>query len=525
MTNFSFNLLDSPWIPLIGKDGCPTKGSIEDCLFRPHDYREIDDQSPLVVVSIHRVLLAILHRVFGPKDKAAWIKIYNENKWNEKDLKAYFKKWHSRFDLFDKEHPFFQDVSLTATPKEYCKVSRLDISKASGQNGTLFDHTSYKKPFVLQPDRAACLLVAIQATSICGGKSKPFNLRDAALTGSATFVALGKDLFETLMLNLVPYNKDEPIPSNDEDKPAWELSSSPVPEKSATPKGYLDVLTSQSRRVKLLPELVNGEIQISHCILLQGVALDKQNLQDPMKQYSKFKDAWKALRFAEDVALWRNSTVLLRSTFDGSRSSMKPPAQLDFVCKLILDGILPKEKKFCLSALGVSNKQGKIFFWRSERLPIHVDYLTNEDRLEKLEEAIIHATEVADALKSSVYEFFRWNLCQKEKPGKHDKKRIRDHMESRRPTRTYWSLLESSFYRLLEDILVDREKALKNWKDATKKAVFVEFNQLAPVSTQNANMMKATVMARSLFGRRTAKLFKEQENGDGVRKELCEVSA
>jgi hypothetical protein len=209
-------------------------------------------------------------------------------------------------------------------------------------------------------------------------------------------------------------------------------------------------------------------------MLFQGVSLDKINLQDPMKQYSKdAKNSWKALRFSEDVALWRNSTLLLRSAFQSSRSSLKPPVQLDFMCRLILDGVLPKEKKFCLSAFGTSNKQAKIFFWRNERLPVHVDYLTDEDRLEILDGAILHATKVADVLKSSIYEFFRWNLCQKEKLGKHDKVRIRDHVTGRRPTRTYWSLLESSFYRLLEDILVDREKALKNWKDATKKAVFV----------------------------------------------------
>jgi hypothetical protein len=38
-------------------------------------------------------------------------------------------------------------------------------------------------------------------------------------------------------------------------------------------------------------------------------------------------------------------------------------------------------------------------------------------------------------------------------------------------------------------------------------------------------MMKATVMARNLFAQRTAKLFKEPEDGNGVRKELCEVPA
>ena len=74
-------------------------------------------------------------------------------------------------------------------------------------------------------------------------------------------LANGENLFETLALNLVIYDSanNKPIVSvsDGKDIPFWEreqsLTQSSIEEKDGTfPLGYLDYLTWQSRRIKLI---------------------------------------------------------------------------------------------------------------------------------------------------------------------------------------------------------------------------------------------------------------------------------
>src|SRR5688500_11864567 len=72
--SISFSLVDEPWIPCLTVRGGPAEmlglGAV---LTRPREIREIADDSPLVTVALHRLLLAILHRNFGPASTPDWI--------------------------------------------------------------------------------------------------------------------------------------------------------------------------------------------------------------------------------------------------------------------------------------------------------------------------------------------------------------------------------------------------------------------------------------------------------------------
>ena len=68
-----FNLIDEPWIPCIDLHGQRVEYGIRDTLLKAHELREICDDSPLVTVAIHRLLLAILYRAHeGPKGFGDW---------------------------------------------------------------------------------------------------------------------------------------------------------------------------------------------------------------------------------------------------------------------------------------------------------------------------------------------------------------------------------------------------------------------------------------------------------------------
>ena len=66
----SFNLIDEPWIPCI-LDGTRVELGLRDVLAQAQQLREIRGDSPLETASLHRLLLAVLHRIFGPKSWTA----------------------------------------------------------------------------------------------------------------------------------------------------------------------------------------------------------------------------------------------------------------------------------------------------------------------------------------------------------------------------------------------------------------------------------------------------------------------
>jgi CRISPR system Cascade subunit CasA len=68
----TYNLLNKSWLPCTMPDSSMCELGILEALVRAHDIREIVDSSPLVTFALHRLLLAILHRNFGPEDSAQW---------------------------------------------------------------------------------------------------------------------------------------------------------------------------------------------------------------------------------------------------------------------------------------------------------------------------------------------------------------------------------------------------------------------------------------------------------------------
>ena len=68
----SFDLISQPWIPCVRRDGTTAEFGLRDVLVQAHALRELGGESPLVTAALHRLLLAILHRVFGPDGYDAW---------------------------------------------------------------------------------------------------------------------------------------------------------------------------------------------------------------------------------------------------------------------------------------------------------------------------------------------------------------------------------------------------------------------------------------------------------------------
>ena len=477
---YSFNLIDQPWIPCTMLDGSHTELSLQDTLLQAHEIREIFDQSPLVTAALHRLLLAILHRNFGPSSRPEWQTLWQAGQFDSDRLTEYFSKWYRRFDLFDDSHPFYQDGGIKV---EKGRVKEVEINElipelARANNRTLFDHTTDATSPVLSPPEAARALVATQMYRLAGGKlvGNKYSY-DAPISREVCFFVKGSTLFQTLLLNLVPYYGDKPIPVVGNDLPAWEQEQ---PNTSTTPHGYIDYLTWQTLKLRLVPsQIVREGGEVKRVRIGVGREFDKKqegnSFFDPGCSYTKNpkakpdQDPWRATRYEQGRALWRDSAALFRFIENDDR---KPLSALKWVSGLIGDGVLDVSTPYQLEAYGQCAKKKDIFFWQSAHLPLPAQYLTNENLVGDLEIALDNTEKVAWYLEQAMEIIARAvlglpekDLQKKDNLTDSQKKAVRSFLRHRNVPGGYWSVLEVPFLDCIRRLPGASEATQVWWHD------------------------------------------------------------
>jgi CRISPR system Cascade subunit CasA len=485
----SYNLVDQPFIPCRMPDGSRLELGLREMLARAHEIREIRDDSPLVTISLHRLLLAVLHRNFGPSSLDEWARVWSPGRLEANKLGAYFDQWHDRFDLCDAQHPFYQCSAMEEC--EAVPVTRLAF--VQGNNATLFDHRTETDDAILPPAVVARLLIAYQTFAIGGGISKPFNLCHSPVLAQGAYLALatGDNLFQTLALNLLCYDDRRPMPRTSDDCPAWECRQPRTPDRKGTPvDGYLDYLTWQSRRIRLLPAN-DGQVGFGQMHMLQGLrAPDNLSGVEPMAAFAKVKTGeMRAKSFQEGRSLWRDSQPLFQEIADQQR----PPLVLTQLEQLKRRGVLDPNKVFRLAAFGVSTDQAKIAFWRHEAMPLPLAFLGDESLLGSLSDALEAAESAAGGLYGATRRLAEI-LSTSEQIGRPDKDRVAQLVRSLSPDGRYWAQLEEPFRRLLLDLPGaddQRKTRLCDWRQEVCDRARAVFEQIASGMEASPRVLKA----------------------------------
>lgn len=519
-----FNLTKEPWIPCLMLDGTHTEFNLLDTLTKAHEIKEITDDSPLVLVSLHRFLLAILHRNFGPKNYEEWKNLWRKQVWDEATLRTYFESWQSRFNLFDEERPFYQYPKVPKKDGSEAGFSPVELLMPEKSTGsTLFDHSFHSKKEVYAATVAARHLIARHSFSLAGGVNYPFNLSNGLLVAGFSVLAVGKNLFETLMLNLVIYNGDKPMPvqedeeGNSLDKPFWErdeLQQATEKDKEGTvPLGYLDYLTWQSRRIKLQP--TTDFQSVKSCQLQQNFKLkDGLNIFDPFKIYIEGENGRYPLNLNPNKSLWRNSHTLFRqiATEEENANLFKHLAKIS---GLILNREIQGQRKYSFSIIGIINDQASVKTWVHENLPLPLDYFDENNLVLHLETAINFAEKIGDIL-----EFSMKKLRQEIDPQAWSSS-VRSVKPPDRPAQErklanifpamsiYWSSLEMAFQRLLSEMPKNADEELREWFSTVDKNAKDALSQSADSLSGSAKEQKAIVSAASTFSRLRGKLLVE----------------
>lgn len=492
-----FNLIEEPWIPcLMRKTNDIQEFGIKDALLKANETKEIVDNSPFVVVSLHRLLLAILHRNFGPKSFSNWKQLWRAGKWDERILSTYFEKWKSRFNLFDEERPFYQYPKVNKKDGKESNIEPLELlmdEKASGNNKTLFDHSynskeTSRKPYT--PNITARYLIARQSFALLGrGYSYSTMIKGLSVW------AVGENLFETLALNLVVYNPHQNKPMVSEkgenyrslDEPFWErdkLTRATSNDKDGTsPLGYLDYLTWQSRRIQLIPS--EDRKIVTECRLQQNYKLAKDEVVfDPFKVYVRDKkEGYRHLNLNPNKALWRDSHAIFNQEIEENKEGTLF-SHLAQIYSAVGEKEIKGNRRYELSVYGVTKlSNAKFDSWSQERMPLPLDYLNNQELLKNLKDAIEFAEEIGKRLQRSM-------------------KKLADKLQSKIafPAMSfYWATLEHLFYDLLLSLPENKEKAMREWFLAVEKIAKEGFHKTANSLSGSAMEQKAIVESERLF--------------------------
>lgn len=112
-----------------------------------HRIQEEVGGSPLVTVSLYRLLQALVLRVFlGSDDECEvrnrWVSMWRGGRFDPAAVTRYFDGWQGekeRFDLLHAERPFYQHPEPNT--KTVKPPTQLFAGAASGNNPTIFDHS------------------------------------------------------------------------------------------------------------------------------------------------------------------------------------------------------------------------------------------------------------------------------------------------------------------------------------------------------------------------------------------------
>ena len=449
----SFNLTDNAWIPVIMLSGKNSRLSLSGLFEKAHEIREVYCDSPLETISLNRFLQALLIRIYEVNEEDKWFNLWKTGSFDIAPAKAYFQKWYNRFDIFDKERPFYQSISTLS--KDITAFSKLRHEDSSANNATLFDHTYDSKDYVVPVWRIPIILIAAQAYSVGGGISKPFNFSGAPLIGGCTFWIKEKTLLKSLMLNTDYENMYLKTGSTCE----WERPH-PVKCICRVSEDYLDYLTWQSRSITFKYDNPDSFDENNNMVFGENKALmyfhqgDKLEIEfdDPLMAKRATKDKVLSIRFDIEKALWRHAEVLFQhSKESGERTSKNVSFLADKYNELSYD----IGHFFEIEAYGLLNDQAKVVLRKKETLPFFPTIMKkgNENSVSRFIELAEKQAKILYYALETLGKFILYpSKDESSSLSKDERDDIKRFGKSLSVEKNYWASLEALFISYLQKI-------------------------------------------------------------------------
>ncbi|MCB9440931.1 MAG: type I-E CRISPR-associated protein Cse1/CasA [Mycolicibacterium sp.] len=353
----TFNLIDEPWILCEGIDGRSHSLSLAEVLHRSGELRSVGGDVPTQTFAITRLLLAVVRRAvdWTSEPLERWSQMWEYGRLPETEIDAYLARVHQRFDLLHPTEPFYQVADLHTAKGDFRPVELLLIDIPSGNK--YFTTRAGAGVESLSFAEAARWVVHCHAYDIAGiksadprdpngknGKGYPIGVGWCGQLGGIIFE--GSNLFQTLLLNTVlngPEDRDDLAA----DLPVWEQPHPDYRQRVVlTPTGTCDLLTWQSRRIRLISDgqrivnvlVANGDPLTSHN-RWRTECMTSWRYSEP--QSKKFGDQrFLPTQWDPNRAMWRSIENLLADVPGETHDRSKAPKTAHWLGYLLSENYL-----------------------------------------------------------------------------------------------------------------------------------------------------------------------------------------
>ena len=219
-----------------------------------------------------------------------------------------------------------------------------------------------------------------------------------------------------------------------------------------------------------------------------------------MIHYRKHRTrGWAPLSFDEERALWRDSASL----FELHSEDERVPHTFLWLSDLVGWKHLDTAQTQCYVALGMSKKQAKVNFHRSERMPLPLAYLQEQALVESLRMALAMAERVSRLIWGAAQTLAQFVVApNQDQPGARKPRRedVAPLVQGWAIERRFWSRLELPFRKTMEGLPQDRAGTLAKWRDTLRETAWYAFEQVAEEVSHDTRCLKAVVRARGQLG-------------------------
>jgi len=477
-----YNLVREKWITI--NDG--SQVSLSELFTRADLIRGLGG-TPMEQIAVLRLCVAIVHAALrGPKTKYEWAALFKEGHF-AKVITDYLSKWESRFNLYDEKYPFMQvSADFMAKIHEAHKQNETKVSfnKATignmnlvgDNNSTLWTQEYSATPkFVPAPQAAVTLLTYLNFAVCMRGWA---NHANSPIARSAFFTLYGKNLFETIVFNVLHYDAktDMPIGNTKEDKPYWEKDQKDftIPAYNLTGesgqdrvKGYLDFLTLPCRAVRLLPD-ENGNV--ANVYLKTG--WEDYTVKDPMKKYIESKKNGKDYPMKIEEGNWKSIGRILTHT-----KGFKQLSEIETHRDMLGCESIKSYSKFLVKVYGHAWDQASPIKVICNTIPIPASWVTDDESLyADLDNYTTGADanngfliEIETALKDIKGAFVRYFIALQsngdvnKKLNSKRRDAVAKLLDEYNPVAQFWQLIEQDYCAFFTKYQEDAEKAKQWW--------------------------------------------------------------
>ncbi len=383
----TFVLLDEPWIPVVYVDGVSARVSLLQIWHELPRIREIWHDSPLVVATIYRLLMAVWYRA----DPASWASIDTKTARLEngtvpvQTIHEYLLQHRRRFDVFDAEFPFYQTAALQHDEK--MKPFPHTILRHSAVSH--FDRSDDRDPTPMPVAEAVLYVLEHQAYAFGGRITNSADpAHHAQLLNGLIVLLRGQNLFETLVFSMPVYDNQTllGVPAGGApDVPAWEMP--PPTQTKRVARGWVDILTWQSRRILLIPTYIDAQWMVKWVIVSGGYALDMPDFRDPMQFQKIIKGNKQLLKIDAQRAVWRDiiPCLLNQVVARGLDFQIQQPQCLHELEELNLFG---NRWSPHIQIIGVASDRAKMELWRQETLDVSANVFVDSELSKYVDQAL-----------------------------------------------------------------------------------------------------------------------------------------